>query len=175
MNSNINFIPGLALARRFYWEAVRPILDADFPDLRHSAALFGTGSEVLGFDTPMSSDHHWGPRAMLFLAEDDYKRQCDDITETFRWKVPHRFLGYPTNFGAPSRRRAFRSRAAGADHRPGRGAHRRAGPDRGQRSVQRLHRPAVRSELASDAARPVRVTGDWAGNARKTESSGSVD
>ena len=38
---------------------------------------------------------------MLFLAEDDYKRQCDDITETFRWKVPHRFQGYPTNFGAP--------------------------------------------------------------------------
>ena len=102
MNSNINFIPGLELARRFYWEAVRPILDADFPDLRHSAALIGTGSEVLGFDTPMSSDHHWGPRAMLFLAEDDYERQRDRITETFRWKLPHRFLGYPTNFSAPN-------------------------------------------------------------------------
>ena len=74
MNSNIDFIPGLELARRFYWEAVRPVLDADFPGLRHSAALIGTGSEVLGFDTPMSSDHHWGPHAMLFLAEDDCER-----------------------------------------------------------------------------------------------------
>ena len=80
MNSNINFIPGLELARRFYWEAVRPILDADFPGLRHSAALIGTGSEVLGFDTPMSADHHWGPRAMLFLAEDDYERQRDSAS-----------------------------------------------------------------------------------------------
>jgi len=62
MNSHINFIPGLELSRRFYWEAVRPVLDAEFPGLRHSAALIGTGSEVLGFDTPMSSDHHWGPR-----------------------------------------------------------------------------------------------------------------
>ncbi len=103
MNSNINFIPGLELARRFYWEAVRPVLDADFPGLRHSAALIGTGSEVLGFDTPMSSDHHWGPRAMLFLAEDDYERQRRSrITESFRWKLPHRFLGYPTNFSAPN-------------------------------------------------------------------------
>jgi Domain of unknown function (DUF4037) len=95
-----SFTPGLELARRFYWEAVRPVLDAEFPGLRHSAALIGSGSEVLGFDTPMSADHHWGPRAMLFLAEDDYERQRNAITETFRWRLPHRFLGYPTNFTA---------------------------------------------------------------------------
>ena len=41
MNSNSKFTPGLELARRFYWEAVRPVLDAKFPDLRHSAALIG--------------------------------------------------------------------------------------------------------------------------------------
>ena len=64
--------PGIELCRRFYWEAVRPVLDAEFPGLRHSAALIGPGSEVLGFDTPVSTDHHWGPRAMLFLVEDDY-------------------------------------------------------------------------------------------------------
>jgi len=46
------FIPGLELARRFYWEGVRPVLDTEFRGLRHSAALIGTGSEVLGFDTP---------------------------------------------------------------------------------------------------------------------------
>ena len=102
MNSNTDFIPGLELGRRFYQEAVRPILDADFPGLRHSAALIGTGSEVLGFDTPMSSDHHWGPRAMLFMAENDCERQRDRSTESFRWKLPHRFQGYPTNFSAPN-------------------------------------------------------------------------
>ena len=92
------FTPGLELARRFYFEAVRPVLDADFPGLRHSAALIGSGSEVLGFDTPMSADHHWGPRAMLFLPEADFERNKAAIAETFRWKLPHRFLGYPTNF-----------------------------------------------------------------------------
>ena len=39
---------------------------------------------------------------MLFLAEDDYERQHARITESFRWKLPHRFLGYPTNFCAPN-------------------------------------------------------------------------
>jgi hypothetical protein len=101
MNPEADFIPGLELARRFYWEVVRPMLDAEFPGLPHSAALLGHGSEVLGFDTPMSTDHHWGPRAMLFLAEADYERCRETIHETFRWRLPHRFLGYPTNFAQP--------------------------------------------------------------------------
>ena len=50
-NPEPTFIPHLELARRFYWEAVRPALDAEFPGLKHSAALIGTDSEVLGFDT----------------------------------------------------------------------------------------------------------------------------
>jgi len=96
-----DFIPGIELCRRFYWDAVRPVLDAEFPGLRHAAALVGYGSEVLGFDTPVSSDHHWGPRAMLFLAEEDYARKKDTLSEAFRWRLPHRFLGYPTNFAQP--------------------------------------------------------------------------
>lgn len=96
------FIPGLELARRFYREAVRPVFDAEFPGLRHSAALIGSGSEVLGFDTPMSADHHWGPRAMLFLAEADYDQRRAAIGEALRWGLPHNFLGYPTNFGEPN-------------------------------------------------------------------------
>lgn len=43
------FIPGLTLCGDFYREAVRPILDDAFPGLPHSAALIGSGSEVLGF------------------------------------------------------------------------------------------------------------------------------
>jgi hypothetical protein len=41
------FISGLELSRRFYQEAVRPTLDAEFPGLPHSAAVLGRGSEVL--------------------------------------------------------------------------------------------------------------------------------
>src|SRR4051794_37224036 len=66
-----DFIPGLELSRRFYTEAVRPVLDAAIPALAHSAARIGSGSEVLGFDTPRSADHEWGPRLQLFLSPAD--------------------------------------------------------------------------------------------------------
>lgn len=101
MNAHAAFVPGLELSRRFYLEAVRPVLAAEFPGLAHSAALIGYGSEVLGFDTPMSADHHWGPRAMLFLADADYERHHVALHEALRWRLPHRFLGYPTSFGQP--------------------------------------------------------------------------
>ena len=73
------FVPGLELCRRFYWEAVRPILDAHWPDLPHGAALLGGGSEVLGFDDATSTDHHWGPRVMLFLSAEDHAQWADAI------------------------------------------------------------------------------------------------
>jgi hypothetical protein len=55
-----DFVLGLALAEHFYHDAVRPILDTKFPGVSHSAGLLGNGSEVLGFDTPVSCDHDWG-------------------------------------------------------------------------------------------------------------------
>ncbi len=63
-----SFVPGLVLAEGFFQEEVRPILEANFPNLKYSAALIGHGSEVLELDTEMSADHHWGPRVMLFLS-----------------------------------------------------------------------------------------------------------
>lgn len=95
-----DFIPGLALSRGFYHELVRPLLDEAFPGLAHSAALIGSGSEVLGFDTAMSSDHHWGPRLLLFLREADMDR-AGPVHEMLRHRLPPTFRGYPTNFGAP--------------------------------------------------------------------------
>jgi hypothetical protein len=95
-----SFIPGLELSRRFYAEVVEPILAARFPDLDYAAALIGPGSEVLGFDTPVSTDHHWGPRVMLFLPEQD-SELAEAITETLSRELPPTFLGYSTNFGPP--------------------------------------------------------------------------
>jgi hypothetical protein len=96
------FIPGLELGEAFYWEAVRPALDSSFPGLPHAAALIGSGSEILGFDTPMSSDHHWGPRAMLFLNDADYEQYADAIRETLRHQLPYTFYGYATSFTPPN-------------------------------------------------------------------------
>src|ERR1700754_3820887 len=95
------FIKGLELSRLFYEEAVRPVLEESFPRLRYAAALLGTGSEVLGFDTEMSSDHGWGPRFDLFLDEADYEAERDSIKETLRHKLPRSFRGYPTSFTEP--------------------------------------------------------------------------
>ncbi|MGC7100750.1 DUF4037 domain-containing protein [Amycolatopsis lurida] len=90
------FIPGLELSRRFYEQAVRPLLRANFGDLPHLAARIGTGSEVLGFDTIRSADHEWGPRLQLFLDRDD----AEEITTMLSNELPRTFLGFPTNFAA---------------------------------------------------------------------------
>jgi hypothetical protein len=96
------FIPGLRLCELFYQKEIRPILEKEFPRLRYSAALIGWGSEVLGFDTPLSRDHHWGPRTLLFLDTSDYLRCKDKISEILSDKLPYEFLGYSTNFSEPA-------------------------------------------------------------------------
>ena len=96
-----NFIPGLKLSELFYSEAAKPILDAFFPQVSYSAGLLGWGSEVLGYDDIQSSDHHWGPRFLLFLSAQDYENYKDVINEALRCNLPQRFRGYATNFGEP--------------------------------------------------------------------------
>src|SRR5574341_143759 len=96
-----DFIPGLRLGQLFYLEAVKPILNKILPGLRYSAALIGSGSEILGFDTEMSTDHDWGPRLMLFLREDDYHQHRMAIDEGLRNELPPRFYDYSTNFTPP--------------------------------------------------------------------------
>ena len=95
------FIPGLELCRHFYHEAVRPILDEYFPNLRHSAGLLGSGSEILGYDTEMSTDHHWGPRVMLFLMEADFAQHSKAIRRTLSQHLSPTFMGYSTHYGEP--------------------------------------------------------------------------
>ncbi len=93
------FIPGLELARLFYAEAVRPLLDTYVPGLVHTAALIGPGSEVLGFDTPRSTDHDWGPRLQLFLPDETAAAgAAAHVCELLAARVPAEFRGYPTVF-----------------------------------------------------------------------------
>src|SRR5262249_53411576 len=93
-----DFIAGLALAELFYREAVKPVLDQEFPALPHSAALIGAGSEILGFDTEMSTDHDWGPRVMLFLNEEAHARYAEPIRTALGQRLPREFRGYATEF-----------------------------------------------------------------------------
>lgn len=97
----IKFIPGLELSKLFYQQEVRPILDKYFSDLNYSAALLGWGSEVLGYDTPVSRDHHWGPRVIIFLDELNHKKLEEQISEVLSDNLPVQFMGYSTNFSKP--------------------------------------------------------------------------
>jgi Domain of unknown function (DUF4037) len=99
------FIPGLDLARLLYAEVVGPLLEEITPRLRYSAALLGAGSEVLGFDTPRSTDHDWGPRLQIFLAAGTPRREVDRISHALTSRLPAGFRGYPIRFpltGEPS-------------------------------------------------------------------------
>lgn len=93
------FVPGLELARRFYEQAVRPLLRDAFPNLAYTAARLGSGSEVLGYDTERSADHEWGPRLQLFLSPQDARRHGRDVVSMLAHRLPKDFLGWPTSFG----------------------------------------------------------------------------
>ncbi len=92
------FIPGLRLCEFFYHEAVRPILDRRFPGLTHSAAKLDRGSDVLGFDTPQSTDHDWGPKAVLFLEKPAFEGSRMAIVKTLAHELPYEFRGFSTHF-----------------------------------------------------------------------------
>lgn len=93
---------GLQLSERFYWHAVRPLLDQHYPGLPHAASLLGDGSEVLGCDDSTSTDHHWGPRVLLFVQPADFDRVADPLHSLLAEGLPRRFEGWPTNFSPPN-------------------------------------------------------------------------
>ena len=95
------FIPGLKLGKMFYEKEVKLVLKSEFPHLKYSAALFGWGSEVLGYDTPLSRDHHWGPKVFIFLSESDYPKFKGAINKALSENLPYEFMGYSTNFSKP--------------------------------------------------------------------------
>lgn len=95
------FIPGLKLSEYFFDEAIQPIMADSFPQLPYSAARLDYGSDVLGFDTPMSMDHGWGPRMTLFLSPSDHTSYAEAIKAHFAHHLPFEIHGFPTHFGEP--------------------------------------------------------------------------
>ncbi len=85
------FVPGIELSRAFYDEVVAGLVGA----VPHAAALLGTGSDVLGFDTERSTDHGWGPRLQLFVPADS----IDPVRKRIEDGLPDEFEGWPTRFG----------------------------------------------------------------------------
>ncbi|MFW9994952.1 MAG: hypothetical protein ACFFD4_23120 [Candidatus Odinarchaeota archaeon] len=90
---------GLDLSRIFYEEAVRPILETEFPDLQYSAAHIGKNSDVLGFDTPQSMDHGWGLSLKLFVSKVDYEQYAEHIDSVLGQCLPFEVQDFPVNLG----------------------------------------------------------------------------
>jgi hypothetical protein len=83
-------VSGLELARRFYAQAVAPLLGG----VTHAAGLLGEGSEVLGYDDAVSADHDFGPRVQVFLADPGDTDKAHDLLHG----LPATFDGLPVAF-----------------------------------------------------------------------------
>ena len=94
------FIKGKELCREFFFRAAKPLLDEVFPGLVYTAGLLGYGSDVLGYDDAVSTDHMWGPRFYLFLSPENIALQ-PQIKKLFAEKLPVNFMGYSVNFSEP--------------------------------------------------------------------------
>jgi hypothetical protein len=121
------FVPGIDLAGAYFTDVVGPLLDAGYPRLRYASALLGWGSDVLGYDTARSTDHNWGPRLLVLLADGGpaggaaepaagggaagEKAIADrasgelaaDISAMLARRLPAEFRGYPTVFADATR------------------------------------------------------------------------
>ncbi|WP_079571745.1 DUF4037 domain-containing protein [Krasilnikoviella flava] len=85
---------GIGLARAYYDDVVRPLLEAWRPGLPHAAARLGSGSDVLGLDDETSRDHDWGLRLTLLVDEPDVATVDAQLEAT----LPAEHRGLPTRF-----------------------------------------------------------------------------
>lgn len=96
-----DFIPSLTLNGLFYDEFLRGWMARTYPDVVYSCAKVGPGSEVLGYDTAMSADHHWGITLSLYLTATDHAQVGEEIRERLRHDLPTEFRGTGLNYRFP--------------------------------------------------------------------------
>jgi Domain of unknown function (DUF4037) len=87
----MSFRSGRALNEAFHADVIRSLLGTT----RYAAGLLGWGSDVLGYDTPRSTDHGWGPRLVVFVDEPDLARTKARIDDG----LPAEYDGHPVRFG----------------------------------------------------------------------------
>lgn len=89
--------PGALLSRRFFVEEVQPIVDRALGDIGYLAARLGSGSDVLGFDDELSTDHDFGCRLTL-LVDDEAEHMVDVLDQHLEAALPEQFAGHPVRF-----------------------------------------------------------------------------
>lgn len=94
------FIKGRELCEGFFHDCAKEILEEKFPGMMYSAGLIGYGSDVLGYDDAVSTDHMWGPRFYLFLSKEDMSKK-DNIFRQLSENLPYTYKGCSVNFTEP--------------------------------------------------------------------------
>ena len=82
---------GLELSRAYYEEYGKSMIDTQLAQYKPylAAGLVGEGSECLGFDDELSTDHDFGPAFCLWVPEELYAKAGTEMqagSEFFRWK-----------------------------------------------------------------------------------------
>jgi hypothetical protein len=103
MSETRTFIPGLQLGRALYHQAARAIIESVIPPGSYAAAFMGSGSDVLGYDSERSTDHHWGPRFQVFLAEEVHARSAAALDTELTRHLPESFQGIPVRYDDPDK------------------------------------------------------------------------
>ena len=88
---------GIELAKAFYEQCGKPMLEEQFADvLPHLAVgLIGSGSECFGFDDAVSADHDFEPGFCIFLPDEaTIERKRAFQLERAYAKLPEEFMGY---------------------------------------------------------------------------------
>lgn len=85
---------GTELARAYWADVVRPILESTLPDVPRAAGRLGTGSDVLGLDDDTSRDHDWGLRLTLLVPAD----RVTEVDQVLAASLPAAYQGRPTAF-----------------------------------------------------------------------------
>ncbi len=93
---------GLLLSKQFYLAYGKDMIESCFPQLAHRIAvgLAGEGSECLGFDDELSTDHDFEPAFCLWLTEEDERQYGMELARAYR-QLPKEFGGYSRQTLAP--------------------------------------------------------------------------
>ena len=97
-------IKGLELSERFYKEYGEPMIKNEFPHLLDKIAvgLVGAGSECLGYDDDISTDHDFEAGFCILLPDEEtVDRRSAFLLERAYSKLPREFMGYKRSLISP--------------------------------------------------------------------------